>query len=196
YVVVTGGSSGIGRSLANQLVQLGASLCLVARRKPLLEEAAAALSPLCTREGQVVETLPLDLSDREATTSALKELSERRDIDILINNAGVAYANYIDKTNPSVYEEMMRINYFSTVWATCALLDHFKKRKRGNIANVASLAGVLGIFGYAAYAPSKFAVMGFSDVLRQELRPDGITVSVLLPPDTMTPQLEYENRTK
>jgi 3-dehydrosphinganine reductase len=76
------------------------------------------------------------------------------------------------------------------------MIPHFKQRRRGHIVNVSSLAGVVGFIGYAAYAPSKFAIMGFSEVLRNELIPHNVKVSVLLPPDTDTPQLAMENQTK
>jgi 3-dehydrosphinganine reductase len=196
YVIVTGGSSGIGRCASEQLVKMGAHVCVVARRKDLIEETLAALRLQKKSESQEIESLCLDVGDREAVTRELESLSQRRNIDILINNAGVAYANYTEQTAPGVYEEMMKINYFGSLWTTRALLPHFQKRRAGNIAFVSSLAGVLGVFGYSAYTPSKFALMGLSDVLRQELKPFGVKVSVLLPPDTQTPQLEHENKTK
>jgi 3-dehydrosphinganine reductase len=194
-VVLTGGSSGIGRSLAVQLVQQGADLVLIARRAGLLEETAAELEKHRRHAGQWWEIRPADVGRREQIESVLQELTRRHEVDLLINNAGVACAEYLDRTPPEVFEEMMRINYLGTVWTTRALVPHFQERRRGHIANVASLAGVVGFVGYAAYAPSKFAVLGLSEVLRNELRPFGIRVSVLLPGDTDTPQLEAENLT-
>jgi 3-dehydrosphinganine reductase len=195
-VVLTGGSSGIGRSLAIQLVQQGADLLLIARRPRLLEETAAELEKHRRHPGQSWELRPADVGRREQIESVLQEFTRRHEVDLLINNAGVACAEYLDRTPPEVFEEMMRVNYLGTVWTTRALLPHFRQRRRGHIANVASLAGVLGFVGYAAYAPSKFAVLGFSDVLRNELKPFGIRVSVLLPADTDTPGLAAENRTR
>src|SRR5262249_16024865 len=117
-------------------------------------------------------------------------------VDMLINNAGIAYANYLDCTDAGIFEDMVRTNYLCTVWLSRALVPHFKERRTGHIANVSSLLGVLAFLGYAAYAPSKVAVVGFSRVLHNELRPFNIRVTELLPPDTRTPQLEFENRTK
>ncbi len=194
-VVLTGGSSGIGRSTALQLAQAGASLFLVGRRRQPLEETLRQLEARRQRPDQVWEAWPLDVSDRAAVAALAGQL-ERQEIDVLINNAGVAHADYIERTPAEIFEEMIRINYLGTVWMTQAFLPQFRRRDRGHIANVSSLAGVVGILGYAAYAPSKFAVVGFSEVLRNELCGSNIKVSVLLPPDTRTPQLDAENRTK
>jgi 3-dehydrosphinganine reductase len=79
---------------------------------------------------------------------------------------------------------------------TRALLPYLLAQRSGWIANVASAAGFIGIYGYTAYSASKFAVAGFSECLRQELRPHGIGVTVVFPADTDTPQLEEENRIK
>lgn len=195
-VVITGGSSGIGKSLAKILTGFGANLFLVARGREKLDETILELQQHRQFPEQVWQAVAVDISDRVAITQAMQELVQQHDIDILINNAGVAYANHIEETPPEIFEQMMDINYLGTVWTTLALIPHFKKRRRGHVVNMSSLAGVLGIFGYAAYSPSKFAVMGFSDVIRNELLPHNIQVTVVMPPDTDTPQLAQENQTK
>jgi len=82
-------------------------------------------------------------------------------------------------------------------WNTIqALLPHMKAKGRGYIVNTSSVAGLIGVFGYTDYCASKFALIGFSEALRGELKPHGITVSVLCPPDTDTPGFETENLTK
>jgi 3-dehydrosphinganine reductase len=194
-VVLTGGSSGIGRSLAILLARQGADLLLVARRLKALEDTLQELES-CRRRGQTLEARSADVGRREQIEPLLTDYAARSPVDALINCAGVAYAEYLERTGPEVFEEMLRVNYLGTVWATRALVPHFRSRQKGHITNVASLAGVVGVVGHAAYAPSKFAVMGFSDVLRAELRRFGVRVSVLLPGDTDTPQLQEENRTK
>jgi 3-dehydrosphinganine reductase len=89
---------------------------------------------------------------------------------------------------------MMDINYFGTVNMVKALLPGMVRRGSGHIVNISSVAGFLGVFGYSAYAASKYAVTGFSDVLRAELKPHGIRVSIVFPPDVDTPQLAYESQ--
>jgi 3-dehydrosphinganine reductase len=83
-----------------------------------------------------------------------------------------------------------------TVNTVRAFLPYFIEQKHGSIANVSSVVGYMGVFGYSAYAPAKFAVVGFSECLRQELLPHNIGVSVIYPPDTDTPQWHEENKSK
>jgi 3-dehydrosphinganine reductase len=195
-VVITGGSSGIGRCLALALAPLGANLLLIARRPDPLEQTVVAIRNVLRHSSQVIESAAIDIREREAIFSSLAAHDARHPVDVLINCAGIACAEYVDRTPPETFEQIIEINYLGAVWASLALIPAFKKRQRGTIVNVASLAGVLGFVGYAAYAPSKFALVGFSEVLRNELRADHINVHLLLPPDTDTPQLAAENLTK
>ncbi len=195
-IIITGGSSGIGRSLALKLADLGANLFLIARRQELLDKVREELEHHRQHEEQVWEVFSADIGNREEIEKTIEDIAQRHSIDILINNAGIAYANYFEETSPELFEEMMRVNYLGTVWTTRALLPHFKKQRRGHIVNVSSIAGLVGIFGYSAYTPSKAAIIGFSDVLRNELKASNIKVSVVMPPDTDTPQLAEENKTK
>jgi 3-dehydrosphinganine reductase len=86
----------------------------------------------------------------------------------------------------------MEVNFFGTVNVVKAVLPGMMARGSGHIVNISSGAGFIGLFGYAAYGASKYAVRGFSDILRAEMKPHGIHVSVVFPPDTDTPQLAYE----
>jgi 3-dehydrosphinganine reductase len=87
---------------------------------------------------------------------------------------------------------MIEINYFGTLHVLKAALPSMAARGSGYVVNISSLGGVLGVYGYSAYGPSKFAIRGLSDILRGELAEHGIGISVVFPPDTQTPQLEYE----
>ena len=90
----------------------------------------------------------------------------------------------------------MKVNYLGMVYVTRAVLPGMSARGLGHIINLSSMAGYLGFFGYSAYGATKYAVSGFSEVIRAELKPHGIRVSVVFPPDTQTPQLEYEEPLK
>jgi 3-dehydrosphinganine reductase len=195
-IVVTGGSSGIGRSLAVALGCQRASLLLIGRRQAQLDATVALLESTRKDPAPIWETRAVDVSHREAIQSALRSHDEKRPVDILINCAGIAWVQYVDRMPPEAFEQTIQTNYLGTVWSSLALIPSFKSRRRGIIANVSSLAGVLGFIGYAAYSPSKFAVIGFSEAIRNELRPYNVGVSLLLPPDTDTPQLEAENLTR
>jgi len=191
--LVTGGSSGIGRALAFALARAGAHVGIVARRTEPLEETAAALR--AAAPASAVTHAVADVADPEQAGRAVAACATALGgLDLLVNNAGIAVARRFEDTPLEVYRELVDVNFLGAVHMTRAALGHLGPG--ANILNVSSLAGALAVFGYAAYAPSKFALTGFSEVLRQELRPRGITVSVLLPPDTDTPQLAEENRDK
>jgi len=91
---------------------------------------------------------------------------------------------------------MMDVNYFGTVNVLKILLPEMQQRHSGTIVNISSVAGFIGVYGYSAYGASKYAVRGLTDVLRAELKPYNIQVSIVFPPDTQTPQLEYETQFK
>ena len=116
--------------------------------------------------------------------------------DILVNYAGASHPGYLQSTTLDTYREMMDLNFFGTVHMVQAFLPAMLRRGSGYIVNFSSMAGFLAPFGYSAYVPSKYAVRGFSDSLRLELKPHGIDVSVVFPPDTDTPGMANENKTK
>lgn len=188
--LITGGSSGIGLSLAQLLVQEGAHVWLLARNERKLEGVFAALSLSSDqRSGYVCA----DVADWEQTQSAVATVIDEAGVpDLLINSAGIAYPGYVQEIPVEAFHEVMDINYFGTVHSVKALLPHLLDRGSGHIVNISSVAGYLGVFGYSAYGASKYAVRGFSDVLRSEVRPLGVRVSIVFPPDTDTPQLAYD----
>jgi 3-dehydrosphinganine reductase len=91
---------------------------------------------------------------------------------------------------------MMDVNYFGTVNVLKVLVPEMQQRHSGTVVNISSMAGIIGVYGYSAYGASKFAVSGFTDVLRAELKPYDIHVAIVFPPDTDTPQLKYESQFK
>ncbi len=113
--------------------------------------------------------------------------------DVLVNNVGYADPRYVEDYTAQDFRDSLETNVMGQVTPTLALLPHLTRAGRGHIVNVSSMLGYFAIMGYAAYAPSKYAVVGFSEALRHELRPKGITVGVLYPPDTRTPGYEREN---
>ena len=193
-VLITGGSSGIGLALAKLLAQEGANVWLLARRKDALE---AARNVLPAMGGQKHGTISADVTDWEQVQAAVARLSREAGVpDVLINVAGAERPGYVQELPLEAFREMMDLNYFGTVHMVKALLPAMLQRGDGYIVNFSSGAGFLAPFGYADYVPSKYAVRGFSDSLRLELKPLGIRVSVVFPPDTDTPGLANENKTK
>jgi 3-dehydrosphinganine reductase len=192
--LITGGSSGIGLALAQLLAREGAVVWLLARRKDGLE---SALKTLAAGNGQKHGMVAADVSNWDQAQAAVQRVSEQAAVpDLLINCAGAARPGYVQEMPLEVFHEMMDLDYFGTVHMVKALLPAMLKRGSGYIVNFSSAAGFLGTFGYSAYGPSKYAVRGFSDVLRLELKPLGVRVSVVFPPDTDTPGMVNENKTK
>lgn len=196
-VLITGGSSGIGLALAQQLAAQGASVYILARSAERLQAALAAIETRRIAPGQKFGTIQADVSDLETLKPALDPfIKDFGAPDILINSAGVAHPGEFTELEPKIFHWLMDVNYFGTVNVIKLLLPGMLKRGDGQIINISSMAGYLGVYGYTAYGASKYAVRGFSDALRAELKPKGISVSVVFPPDTDTPQLTYEEQFK
>jgi 3-dehydrosphinganine reductase len=192
--LITGGSSGLGLALANQLAEQGANVWLIARRKDVLESAYKAL-PAAT--GQKHGMISADVSDWGQVQSAVAKVIREAGLpDLLINCAGLAHPGYVQEIPIEVFHQMMDVDYFGTINMVKALLPGMLERGSGHIVNISSAAGFLAPFGYSAYSPAKYAVRGFSDVLRLELKPLGLRVSVAFPPDMDTPGMVNENKTK
>ena len=194
-VLITGGSSGIGFSLANALVQMDATIILLARDYENLKIAKSSI--LEKHPKAKVKIVAADVTDEDSCATLYEKFLRNHETpEILINCAGVARPGYVEELPLNVYRWTMDIDYHGTVNLVKFLLPGMLERGSGHIINVSSIAGVIGTFGYTAYCGAKFAVKGFSDALRSELKPKGIRVSVLYPPDTDTPQLAWENQYK
>jgi 3-dehydrosphinganine reductase len=194
--VITGGSSGIGLALARQLTAQGAHVWLMARDAARLEAAASEIKSI-TPSSPPVRTLSIDVADfNQVEQAAARIIKEAGAPDFLINSAGVVHPGRFMDLDLEKFRWMMEINYFGTLHTIKAFLPGMLGRGTGHLVNISSGAGFVGIYGYSAYSSSKYALRGLSDVLRAELKPEGIRVSIVFPPDTDTPQLAYENQFK
>ncbi len=195
--LITGGSSGIGLALARELAQQGTDLCLLARDQEKLDLAREEVSSLTIRDNQTITTLSCDITDFEALQSNLQKFIEEQGLpDLVINSAGVTYPGYFQDLDVEIFHWLMDINYYGTLHVLKVLVPMMIERGSGTLVNISSQAGFVGVFGYSGYGASKYAVRGLSDVLRAEMKPLGIQVSVVFPPDTETPQLEFEEPLK
>jgi len=192
-VLVTGGSSGIGLAAAKQLSEAGAHVWLAARRLEVLEAALKEVQAVRRDPSQLCGIIPADVSNPKQAAQIVETVTKSAGTpDVLFNSAGITQPGYVQELSMEVFERLMQVNYFGTVYVTSAVLPAMLKRGSGHIINISSMAGYLGVFGYSAYGATKFAVAGFSEVLRAEMKSHGIRVSVAFPPDTDTPQLAYE----
>jgi 3-dehydrosphinganine reductase len=193
-VLITGGSSGMGLALAQLLAAEGARVWLLARHQQKLE---AAVESLPKPRGQTHGMVTADVTNWDRVHAAVRRVREAAGVpEVLINAAGAAHPAYLHETTLEIFREMMELNYFGTVHMVKAVVPDMLERGSGYIVNFSSGAGFLAPFGYAAYVPSKYAVRGLSDSLRLELKPMGIRLSIVFPPDTDTPGMENENKTK
>lgn len=193
-VIVTGGSSGIGLATAKLCAKRGYDVAIVGRSADKLADAHLELTALATDPGQRIATRSADLSDLEAARAAIDSLVEEGfGPDILVNSAGVIVPGEFATMPFENFASNIDNGYWSVVNPCRAAVPHMIARGRGHIVNVSSVAGYLGIYGYTGYSSAKFAVMGFTEALRFELKPHGVSVHVVCPPDTDTPALAYEH---
>ncbi len=191
--LITGGSGGIGAAIAGLLVREGAHVFVTARRADRLEQTVAALRGVARDPDQKIDHAVADVTVAAQVAGAVDCCEQRLGpIDLLVTSAGISRPGYVEDTPVEEFRAQIETNFMGTVHAVQAVLPRMISRRGGWIANIASMSGIKGVFGCAAYTASKFAVVGYSEVLRSELRRHGIGVTVICPPDTRTPMLEGE----
>ncbi len=190
-VFITGGSSGIGLEASLMLAALGSHVMIFGRDLKKLDAACGEIATQKISNSQKVMALQMDVSDREDVDRKVARAVQEFGIpDILINSAGIGHADYFDDITNEKFDEVLRINLYGTRNVIAAILP-FMKPRGGHIVNVSSMLGLIGIFGYSAYSTSKFALVGFSECLRSELKSHNILVSVFCPPEVDTPMTDY-----
>lgn len=193
-VIVTGGSSGIGLATATIYASRGCHVAIIGRSAEKLARAEQSLRAATIDAEQRIVTRSADLSVFESAREAIDSLvAEGFGPDVLVNSAGVIVPGEFATMPLENFESNMACGYWSVVYPCRAAMPHMIARGRGDIVNVSSVAGYLGIYGYTGYSSAKFAVMGFTEALRFEMKPAGIKVHVVCPPDTDTPALAFEH---
>jgi 3-oxoacyl-[acyl-carrier protein] reductase len=187
-VLVTGGSLGIGFETARVLKDAGARVCIIARSKERLEEAANELG---------VESLVCDVSDEAQVEQAVPEVISRLGgLDVLINNAAYGYFAPLADIETEKFEEMLSVNLTGAMLVARACARHFISRSGGNIVNISSTAGLKGFPGGSAYVASKFALKGMTECWRAELREHNIRVMLVNPSEVQTSFVVNSGREK
>ncbi len=195
--VVSGASEGIGKAIAKFFVELGASVCIIARRTDVLEEAKKEIQSLISEDSQFVEAIACDATDMAKLKPLLEGFVKKHGVpDYLINVVGFAMPDYVENHTLADYKAHMDINYYGQLVPTLIMIPHFMKQKSGHIVFVSSVAGFIGLIGYTAYTPTKAALIGLAESLKNELSPYKINISLIFPPDVDTPQFKRENEVK
>lgn len=182
-IIVTGGTKGIGRAIADRFVAEGFDAVICAR----------SVEGIQASDGTAPGLLPVaaDLSTREGVTSLLDYIqSLNRPVDVLVNNTGVFQPGQIHNEVEGTFEQLMNTNVASAYHITRGLVGGMISRRQGHIFMMCSTASITPYTNGGSYCISKFALLGMSRVLREELKPHGVKVTAILPGATLTASWE------
>ena len=176
--VVTGGGRGIGSAIARILAENGATVIVSARSVDEIENVAKSLQS----EGYEAHAIPCDVADETSVEMMAQEASRRfGDIDIVVNNAGIARSNPVKGLTLEEWDRIFSVNATGTFLCTRAFLGGMIERGWGRVINVASVAGLQGGPYMAAYSASKHAQVGFTRALAAEVADQGVTANAICP---------------
>ena len=181
--LITGAGKGIGKAIALALAKEGVNIILVARTQEEIDSVAAKVRSLRVK----ALAITADVADINSVNAAVeKALAEFGTIDILINNAGIATFGKFLELEPTDWERIIQVNLMGTYYVTRAVLPNMIERQTGDIINISSTAGLSGNALTSAYSASKFAVLGLTESLMQEVRKHNIRVTALTPSTVAT----------
>lgn len=178
-ILITGGSSGIGRSVAFYLAEKGFRVVGTTRHPERL--------PVELSEQQNVRYVAMDVTDPASVRNGISEALEHLGgLDVLVNNAGISHLGPFELISEESARQYVETNFLGVSRVTRAILPVMREQKDGLIINIGSLAGLMGIPFQAYYAATKFALEGFTESIRMELQPFGIRVTIVEPGNFIT----------
>jgi len=190
--LITGAGKGIGKAVAIALAKEGVNLILVSRTQSDIDQLAKETTDL----GVKTIAISADVADINSINNAVeKALNEFKTIDILINSAGIASFGKFMELEPEAFERIIQVNLMGTYYTTRAVIPNMIERQTGDIINISSTAGLNGNALTSAYSASKFAVLGLTDSLMQEMRKHNIRVTALTPSTVATDMAKDLNLT-
>jgi NADP-dependent 3-hydroxy acid dehydrogenase YdfG len=182
--LITGASSGIGKATALAFAKAGINLALVGRDRDKLTAVAQAAEAV----GVTAKTYVVDLSKLDRVSAKIAEIAaEHEHLDILINNAGIAYTGSIADSPLSDWQKVIDLNLTSVFQCVQGILPHMRQRKSGSIVNVSSIAGKQVFPNWGIYSVSKFGLMALTQAIATEERANGIRVTAVCPGSVNTP---------
>ncbi|MBK5279219.1 MAG: SDR family oxidoreductase [Bacteroidia bacterium] len=182
-IVVTGGTKGIGRAILVKFAAQGFDLITCARKKDDLDKLKIHFEKL----GVKVYAEVADMADRNQVKNFTEFVNAlKRPVDVLVNNAGIFVPGLVTEEPDGVLESLINSNVYSAYHTTRGIISQMKANKRGHIFNMCSIASIKAYPNGGSYAISKFALLGFSKVLREELMEHGIRVTAIMPGATYT----------
>lgn len=188
HILITGGSAGVGLATGEIAAQRGANVTLLARNEGTLEAARSRVEAARLSGEQRIVTRAVDVADREALIAAIDSaVSEQGDVDTLFACAGYCMPGRFTELPLEQFERHVNVNLLGVIHAVRAVVPRMVERGSGRIAMISSMGGLVGVYGYSAYSAAKFGVTGFAEVLRCELKPHKIPVTLLVPPNMDTP---------
>lgn len=177
--LITGGGTGIGRAIAESLIQLGGRVVIMGRREDVLKKTADEIGAVA---------MPGDVSQEEHARKAMNTFVEEfGGIDILVNNAGFGRWGLVHELELKDFQEVMNTNVQGAFLMTREATPHFIKQQSGNLVNISSTAGTKGFQHGTAYCASKFALKGMTECWRDELRRHNVRVYLVNPSEVQTP---------
>jgi short-subunit dehydrogenase len=187
-MVVTGGTKGIGRAIAERFAAAGFDVATCARHEADLALFQTTIQHTYSVKAHVFQADMSKVKEIQAFTSFIRQLTHP--VDVLVNNAGYFVPGSVMEESEGTLESMIQSNLYSAYYTTRGLAAGMKQKKQGHIFNMCSIASIKAYPNGGSYAISKFALLGFSKVLREELQNDGIRVTAVLPGSTKTASWE------
>ncbi|HEY6301885.1 MAG TPA: SDR family NAD(P)-dependent oxidoreductase [Terriglobales bacterium] len=190
---MTGGANGMGLLAGKMLASRGANIVILDLNPN--DAALHEIESLRRSPDQRVERYKINIADRETVIATIgTAITEAGTPDVLINMAGIGGAAELVDMKFQTFDRVIQINLYGTRHVVEAVLPSMLARGNGKIVLVGSMGGIIPVYGYTAYGTSKFAVVGFAQCLRYELKPRGISVACFCPGEVTTPGLAAERK--
>lgn len=196
HVVITGGTSGIGKATAINCLKRGANVTIIARNEQILKNTQNELQKYCTTSSQTIKYAAGDVTNATQIENIIQAAHNEEPIFMLVNCAGKALYDVLEDMPLETISSIIDLNLMGTIFTTRAVMPLMKLKNEGIVVITASQGALLGVYGGAAYTASKFGLRGLAEVLYFEGKPYNVSITLSLPSDTDTPGFANEELTK